>query len=121
MADAGVQLEQIKKIEKLYDETRQWKSGFLFMDDEISFLFNILHSYQFEPNTPKHFKRLQNYLKRLDEIKPRKFKLQRRILEHEGSLGGILECTDPVYDFGFYQKHNKVMLKVEKKLTIFKN
>lgn len=113
MADAGVQLEQIKKIEKLYDDSRQWKSGFLFMEDEIRFLFNILHSYHFEPNTPKHFKRLQNYLKRLDDIKPRKIKLQRRILEHESSLGGILECTDPVCDFGFHQKHDKVMIKVE--------
>ncbi len=103
--------DQSKKVEELHWDTRHWKSTLRFMQDEISFIDNLLQSYVFEPNTPNLFERLQDYIERLKKAKSRKTQVIQQIINHEKDLGGMLECKDEACDLGFYQKH--AILKAE--------
>lgn len=100
------------KVEELYKETRQWKSGLFFIQDEIIFIDRLLNSYVFEPNTPNLFERLQNYRHRLQKIKSNKARIEKLIGKHENNMGGMLECIDKLCDEQYYKKHHKLKAEV---------
>lgn len=102
---------QAKKVADLHWDCRHWKSTIRFVKDEITFLDHLLNSYVFEPNTPKMFESIQDFLRRLKKAKEKKDAVVNRIAHHENDLGGMLECIDDACDIGFYKKHN--VLKAE--------
>jgi hypothetical protein len=119
--NTDTQKEQSRKVEELHWDTRHWKSTLRFMQDEISFIDNLLNSYVFEPNTPNLFERLQDYLSRLKKAKNRKSQVIQQISQHEKDLGGMLQCRDEACDLGFYQKHNVLRAEVVGCMEDFQN
>lgn len=105
-------LEKDTKVEELHRASQQWKSMLRFIEDEMIFIDRLLNSYVFEPDTPNLFERLQNYLNRLKKSKSKKSRIERNILNHEGDLGGILECKDGIADKEYCQSHDKLGVEV---------
>lgn len=64
------------------------------MEDETTFVEQLLNSDIFEPNMPNKNERLQGYLERLGKFKSRKMRLEQVISEHEVHLGSILERNE---------------------------
>lgn len=110
--DIRTKLDQTKKVEDLYWDTKHWKSMLKFMEDEIIFMERLLSSYIFEPNTPNLFERLQDYQKRLVIAKTEKGQVRINISKHENDLAGMMECTDSSCDSAYYQKHDRLKAEV---------
>lgn len=104
--------QQSLKVEELYRDTRRWRSCFQFNSDEMLFLERLLNSYVFEPNTPNLFERLRDYQDRLKKAISEKKAVTDRIRKHEGTLGGMLECTDSSCDLEYYRKHEQLKAEV---------
>ncbi len=121
MEKSPVKSERHKKVGELHENSLQWKSTLLFMDEEILFLDHLLDSYNFEPDTPDLFERLQNYQDGLVNAKIGRSKVNAQIIKHESNLGGMLESGDSTSDLGFYQEHDKIKTEVEKCLSDFQN
>lgn len=105
--------KQEKKVEELHWEIQQWKSHFQFLDDELLFITRLMDRYVFQPNTPNLFERLQGYKTRVKQIETTKKDVRERILQHENTLGGMLECTDSACDLTYYNKHEKLQFKID--------
>ena len=101
-----------RKFEDLHWDAQEWKSEFQLVQDEISFIENLLNSYVFEPNTPNLFEKLQGYKERLNKTTQRMEKAENSIKKHENDLGGLLECKDADCDLSFYQGHDLLQTEV---------
>tara|TARA_R110002051_G_scaffold212635_4_gene277738 strand:+ start:2067 stop:2480 length:414 start_codon:yes stop_codon:yes gene_type:complete len=113
-------INQNNKVDVLYADCKYWISAFKFTQDEIAFITKLLDSYVFEPNTPNLFERLQDYLKRLEQIKIENTRVKKRVIDHENKLGGMLECVDDACDLTFYNKHNLIKAEVTNCNEVFK-
>jgi hypothetical protein len=114
-------IDQTKKVDQLYLEIKQWKSGLRFMLDEIHFINRLLNSYVFEPNTPNLFERLMDYQERVKKAKFMEANIAANIKKHENNLGGMLECTDDACDMAYYQKHARLKAEWAACLENFQN
>lgn len=103
---------QSEKVNQLHTALKLWQSNLNFMQDELIFIDHLLNSYVFEPNTPKLFERIQDYLFRLKKAKKEQKILAAQIGKHENILGGMLECTDDNCDLSYYQKHDTLKAQV---------
>lgn len=110
--ETRTKLDQTKKVEDLYWDTKHWKSILQFMGDETVFMERLLSSYVFEPNTPNLFERLQDYQERLLKANTKKQQVRKNILKHENGLAGIMECKDRFCDMAYYQKHDGLKAEV---------
>lgn len=100
------------KIEKLHWHIQHWKSDLQFMENETSFIHQLLNSDIFKPNTPNLFERVQKYLTRLGEFEARKSKLRQLISKHENHLGGLAQFRKETFDAAFYHKHDDLEMEV---------
>lgn len=105
-------MENTKKAQELYLELQKWKSYIYFIDDEQLFMDRLLNSYIFEPSTPNLFERLELFKQKFAISKKKKQNLKKVFAEHEGKLGGILECTSAYCDATYNKKHKKFLQKV---------
>tara|TARA_R110000744_G_scaffold114950_1_gene214971 strand:- start:638 stop:1066 length:429 start_codon:yes stop_codon:yes gene_type:complete len=101
-------------MDRLHEQSLEWKSIILFMEEEIIFLEHLLHSYHFEPDTAELYERYHKYLKQLDEIKFAKNNLKVQIDGHEASIGGIMDSIDHFGDSSFYIEHDDINVLVQK-------
>tara|TARA_R110002051_G_scaffold88864_3_gene156670 strand:+ start:6811 stop:7230 length:420 start_codon:yes stop_codon:yes gene_type:complete len=112
MEKSKIRPEQEKKVELLHAESLNWKSSLHLVNDEMTFMDNLLNSYVFEPNTPNLFERLQNYLAQLIKNKERRTIVIDAIDRHQKDLGGMLECTDYACDLEYFKKHEAIKAEV---------
>ena len=96
---------------QLHTASKTWLSSLRFIEDELKFIENLLHSYVFEPNTPNLFERLQDYLERLQIIQKQKKKLTTLLQEHENSLSGVIECQDHPADKSYRDRHRELQIE----------
>nr|WP_298995486.1 hypothetical protein [uncultured Allomuricauda sp.] len=108
---------QGKNPEELYCDLQKWKSNIEFIDDEMTFINGLLHSYVFEPRTPNLFERLELFKVAYKKSIREKEKIKGLIYKHESTIGGILECTTSACDSAYYQKHEELSERVSKHLT----
>ena len=52
-------------LKNLHFETLEWKSNLQFIQGEVNFINQLLHSYVFEPTTPNLFEKLQEYREKI--------------------------------------------------------
>lgn len=95
---------------QLHAASKSWLSSLRFIEDELKFIENLLHSYVFEPNTPNLFERLQDYLERLQTIQKQKKKLAEQLQEHENSLSGVLECQEHSANKSYRDRHRELQI-----------
>lgn len=120
MKEPYTRRDQSKKAEELHWESQKWKSNLQFMEDEITFIDDLLNSYVFQPNTPNLFERLQGFQERLKKVKSNKKEVRNGISKHDSDLGGMIECTTDICDLEYYQKHDKLKAEVVNCTEIFK-
>lgn len=113
--------ERNTRFEKMHWDSQQWKSKFHLMQDEISFIENLLNSYVFEPNTPNLFEKLQNYKQLLKKVIENKEGVERGICKHEYELGGLLERKDSDSDLTYGQSHELLEIEVQNCLSKFQD
>lgn len=113
-------LHQNTKVDALYEDCKYWISTFNFFEEEILFIKKLFESYAFEPNTPNLFERLQDFKKRLGDINVAWGNIKNNILQHENTLGGMLECKDEMCDLTFYHAHNEIKKQVFHSFENFK-
>lgn len=77
-------------------EAKEWKSNLLFIEAELRFIEQLIHSYVFEPNTPNLFERLEYFKIQLANIKADYEKIQERVVSYDNVLGGLMESHDTV-------------------------
>ncbi|GGW41373.1 hypothetical protein [Arenibacter certesii] len=112
MKDNNEAFSTAPKIEKLHWHIQHWKSDLQFMENETSFIHQLLNSDIFKPNTPNLFERIQKYLTRLGEFEARKSKLRQLISKHENHLGGLAQFRKETFDATFYHKHDDLEMEV---------
>ncbi|MBT8312717.1 MAG: hypothetical protein HKP23_07815 [Flavobacteriaceae bacterium] len=105
-----IRTEQLS-CSQLHAATRSWISSMRFIEDELTFIENLLHSYVFEPNTPNLFERLQDYLERLQTINKQKKNITKQLREHENSLSGVLECKDHPGGKSYRDRHRELHIE----------
>ncbi|GLU45319.1 hypothetical protein Musp01_29430 [Muricauda sp. NBRC 101325] len=98
-------------IEKLHENLQAWRSHLLFVSDEMKFIEKLLHSYLFEPRTPKQFKRWEQFNIDFEKCTDLKDTLVQKIMENEKCLGGVLECASDKHDDHYSEKYE--VLKTE--------
>ncbi|WP_435625291.1 hypothetical protein [Flagellimonas sp.] len=108
---------QGKKPEELYCDLQKWKSNIEFIDDEMTFINRLLHSYVFEPRTPNLFERLELFKIAYKKSIQEKEKIKELIGKHESTIGGILECASTACDLAYNQKHEELSKRVSKHLA----
>ncbi len=96
---------------QLHAASKSWLSSLRFIEDELKFIENLLHSYVFEPNTPNLFERLQDYLERLQTIQKQKKKLAEQLQLHENSLSGVLECQEHSANKSYRDRHRELQIE----------
>ncbi len=105
-----IHVEQLSSMQ-LHAASKSWLSSLRFIEDELRFIENLLHSYVFEPTTPNLFERLQDYVERLQTIQKQKEKLHKQLLEHENSLSGVLECPDHPGNSSYRERHRELHIE----------
>lgn len=111
---------QSRKVEALHLELQGWISNLHFIEDEILFIEHLLDSYVFQPNTQNLFERLQDYRRRIEQLKGSKEKLQKLFFQHENKLGGMIECADEYCDLPYWRKHDALKANVVDFTTSFR-
>ncbi len=109
------------KVDGMHREVLHWKSCLQFIQDELTFIKQLLNSYVFEPNTPNLFERLQDYKAQIKKSNTNLDVITEKIGNHEHSISGLLECTDTVCDTFYHQKHEKLKAETVAYLEMFKD
>lgn len=103
---------QERGTQELYLELQQWSSHIHFIEDEMHFINRLLNSYVFEPTTPNLFERLELFKQNFERSKKQKQRIKKRILEHQGKIAGILECSPKTGDLAYCRAHKKLKQKI---------
>lgn len=99
-------------LHQMHWDCQQWKSTLQFIDDGIVFIEGLLNTYIFLPNTPSLFEKLQDYNRRLKNLKTIKAKVRSSLSRHENNSGGLMEVYDCKCDGQLYQKHDLLKAQV---------
>ncbi|WP_298541391.1 hypothetical protein [uncultured Aquimarina sp.] len=97
-----------KDLRDIHFDTLESKSSLQFIDDEVLFINQLLHSYVFEPTTPNLFERLQEFKQEINNVKKEIEELNEEIRKHESELGGMLECDTISCDHYYYEEHKSL-------------
>ena len=102
-------------------EAKEWKSNLLFIENELHFIKQLIHSYVFEPNTPNLFERLEQYKTQLLDIKERYKKIEQLVISHDNELGGFMESHDTTFhNVSLEKKHQAVATDYHQFMTSYK-
>lgn len=114
--------QRTQKMKKLYWHIEHWKSDLKFMEDETTFVEQLLNSDIFEPNMPNKHEQLQKYQERLDKFQERKIRLRNSISKHEDRLGSELEnYEDDTLTPSFLHRQDDLEMEVLSCTDDFKN
>ncbi|WP_109299396.1 hypothetical protein [Aquimarina sp. AU474] len=94
-----------KDLKEMHFDALEWKSTLQFIEEEMLFINQLLHSYVFEPTTPNLFERLQEFKLEIKNIEKQKEKLHEEIQKHENQLSGVFECDTISCDHYYYKEH----------------
>lgn len=97
-----------KDLRDIHFDTLESKSSLQFIEDEVLFINQLLHSYVFEPTTPNLFERLQEFRQEIKNVEEEIENLNKEIRKHESELGGILECNTISSDHYYYEEHKSL-------------
>ncbi len=98
-----------KELKDFHLDTLEWKSSLQFIETEIQFVKQLLHSYVFEPNTPNLFEKLQEFKSQIEDAENEIQTIHLGIRKHESELGGMLECDTISCDTVYYKEHDRLM------------
>ena len=112
MVTNQTELDQSSFLHEMHWDCQRWKSTLQFIDCGIAFIEGLLNSYIFLPNTPGLFEKLQNYQRRLKNLKTIKTEVRISLSRHENISGGLMEVFDYKYDEHLYQKHDILKAQV---------
>ncbi|WP_299210169.1 hypothetical protein [uncultured Dokdonia sp.] len=113
---------QIKNEQNNYHlVAKEWKSNLLFVENEIHFIEQLIHSYVFEPNTPTLFERLEHFKTQILDIKEKHKKIRQRVVNHDNELGGLMESHDIIsLNTSFDKKQQMVSADYTQFITVYK-
>ncbi len=94
-----------KESKEIHLDILEWKSRLQFIDVEVYFINQLLHSYIFESTTPNLFERLQEFKQQITKVEEEILKINQSIRKHESELGGTLERDTISEDHSYYQEH----------------
>lgn len=80
-----------KTREKYLFEISQWEDSLMFISEEIKFLEKLLSTDIFEPNIPNLYEKLQQYSKKLQELKSEEILLEKEIEKHKADFAKELK------------------------------
>ncbi len=92
-----------------HSEAKEWKSNLLFIENELHFIQQLIHSYVFEPNTPNLFERLEQFKTQLLDINTAYKKIQELVINYDNELGGIMESHDRTPLDPFIEKKQQML------------
>lgn len=104
-----------------HSEAKEWKSNLLFIENELHFIEQLIHSYVFEPNTPNLFERLEHFKMQLLDIKTQYKKIQEFVINYDNELGGLLESHDTTpLDPSIEKKQQAISVDYTQFMTTYK-
>jgi len=83
-----------KTRERYLFEIAQWEDSLMFISEEIKFLRKLLSTEIFEPNIPNLYERLQQYSKKLQDLKIEQILLEKKIEKHKTDFIKELEKNE---------------------------
>ncbi|MGB5203480.1 hypothetical protein [Eudoraea sp.] len=112
MVTNQTELEHNSIVHEMHWDCQHWKSTLQFIDDGIVFIEGLLKSYKFLPNTPGLFEKLQDYHRRLKNLKTIKSEVRSSLSRYENISGGLMEVYECKCDEQLYQKHELLKAQV---------
>ncbi|RZS99702.1 hypothetical protein [Aquimarina brevivitae] len=106
MTTQSIQTE--KELKDIHFKMLEWKSILGFIEGEMTFINQLLHSYVFEPTTPNLFEKLQEFRIQMIEVNKDLQQLKESIQEQENKLGGMLECDTVSCDTVYFEKYKEI-------------
>ena len=76
---------------KYISEISKWENSLIIVSEEIKFLGKLLSTGIFEPNIPNLYERLQQYSKKLQDLKNEEILLEKEIEKHKTGFAKELE------------------------------
>ena len=83
MLDSAKKEFSKKTKEKYLSEISKWENSLMMVSEEIKFLGKLLSTGIFEPNIPNLYERLQQYSKKLQDLKNEEIVLEKEIEKHK--------------------------------------
>ena len=102
----------LPKIKKLQWHAQHWESDLRYMEDEVSFVEQLLKADIYKPNTPNLFEKLQKYAARLGEFESRITRLRQLITEHQTLLAKVAKTDEKTVDSSTGHKHDDLEMEV---------
>lgn len=91
MLDSAKKEFSKKPREKYLSEISKWEDSLMFISEEMKFLGKLLSTGSFEPNIPNLYERLQQYSKKLQDLKNEEILLEKEIEKHKTDFDKELE------------------------------
>jgi len=106
-----------KTREKYLSEISKWENSLMIVSEEIKFLSKLLSTGIFEPNIPNLYERLQQYSKKLQDLKNEEILLEKEIDKHKTDFAKELEKNEEQKDSLIKRTH----IQLRKNITAFLN
>jgi hypothetical protein len=91
MLDSAKKVISKKTRGKYISEISKWENSLIIVSEEIKFLGKLLSTGIFEPNIPNLYERLQQYSKKLNDLKSEEILLGKEIEKHKTDFAKELE------------------------------
>ncbi|MCJ7758049.1 MAG: hypothetical protein MUP24_07845 [Gillisia sp.] len=98
MLDSAKKEFSKKTREKYLSEISKWENSLMMVTEEIKFLGKLLSAGIFEPNIPNLYERLQQYSKKLQDLKNEEILLEKEIEKHKTDFAKELEENEEQKD-----------------------
>lgn len=106
-------------LRDFHSDTLLWKSLVGYMEKEVAFLGNLLHTNMYQEVMTDHQQRFKSYKTELETKTREIHQLKKEVLEYEGELRGILECEDIYCDTFYMENHKTFRLRFEQLFIAF--
>jgi len=94
MLDSAQKEFSEKTKERYLSEISKWENSLMIVSEEIKFLSKLISTEIFEPNIPNLYERLQQYSKKLQDLKTEEILLEKEIEKHRTDFAKELEKNE---------------------------
>jgi len=100
---------------KHFSEISKWENSLMIVSEEIKFLGKLLSTGIFEPNIPNLYERLQQYSKKLQDLKNEEIFLEKEIEKHKTDFAKEFEENEEQKDSLIKRTH----IQLKKNINAF--
>ncbi len=90
---------------KMHKDAQYWNGMLAFYQKDLGFAEKILSAKLFKPDIPNLLERLQEFNKRINDLKKTITEFSTQVQEHENEMQGLVECDTVSCDIIYQNRH----------------